>query len=53
MLLTQIYLQTLDCGLVLGGLVNMTGRAFALPIQQRGFIAHPNPELLVQLGFAF
>ncbi len=47
------YSYAFDFGLVIGGMVKISGRGFSRPIKQSGIIAHPNPELLAQIGWAF
>lgn len=47
------YAYTFANGLVVGGGVNYTGRGFVPPIMARGIVIHPNPELLVHVGWAF
>jgi len=47
------YSYAFDFGLVIGGMVKISGRGFSPPIKQSGIIAHPNPELLAQIGWAF
>lgn len=47
------YTHAFDFGLIIGGGLNIFGRAFFSPIKQRGLIAHPNPEILAHAGWAF
>lgn len=47
------YSYAFDCGLVIGAMAKISGRGFSRPIKQSGMIAHPNPELLAQIGWAF
>jgi hypothetical protein len=47
------YTHAFDFGLIIGGGLNIFGRSFFSPIKQRGLIAHPNPEILVHVGWTF
>ncbi|USN49978.1 MAG: hypothetical protein H6731_06805 [Myxococcales bacterium] len=47
------YNHAFDFGLVLGGGIGFSSRSFFEPIKQKGLIVHPNPELLLQVGYSF
>ena len=47
------YTHAFDCGVIIGGGINYFGRVFFAPIKQRGFVIHPNPEILAHIGWAF
>lgn len=47
------YNHAFDFGLVLGGGLGLSSRGFFEPIKQKGLITHPNPEILLQVGYAF
>ncbi len=47
------YTHAFDFGLIIGGGVNIFGRGFTAAVKQKGVIAHPNPEILAQIGWAF